>query len=190
MGRMFGFAYGEKENGAVFSHMSVMFANALYQRGFVQEGYKALQALADTSLNFKTSKIYPGIPEYFNSEGKGLYNYLTGAASWYMLTMVTEVFGVHGETGNMVICPKLVKEQFDTEGNAGICLYFAGKKFNIIYKNPQKLDYGEYIIKKAFCDKKTELKSGGTTVFMEREQILGMSSTEHQIEIELGSNSK
>ena len=107
-----------------------------------------------------------------------------------MLTMVTEVFGVHGETGNMVICPKLVKEQFDTEGNAGICLYFAGKKFNIIYKNPQKLDYGEYIIKKAFCDKKTGLKSGGTTVFMEREQILGMSSTEHQIEIELGSNSK
>ena len=31
---MFGFAYGEKENGAVFSHMTVMFAYALYQRGF------------------------------------------------------------------------------------------------------------------------------------------------------------
>ena len=34
LGRMFGFAYGEKENGAVFSHMTVMYANALYQRGF------------------------------------------------------------------------------------------------------------------------------------------------------------
>ena len=34
-GRMFGFAYGEKENGAVFSHMTVMYANALYQRGFI-----------------------------------------------------------------------------------------------------------------------------------------------------------
>ncbi|MCI8537808.1 MAG: cellobiose phosphorylase, partial [Oscillospiraceae bacterium] len=42
MGRMFGFAYGEKENGAVFSHMTVMYANALYRRGFVREGYKAL----------------------------------------------------------------------------------------------------------------------------------------------------
>ena len=42
LGRMFGFAYGEKENGAVFSHMTVMYANALYQRGFVREGYKAL----------------------------------------------------------------------------------------------------------------------------------------------------
>lgn len=32
LGRMFGFAYGEKENGAVFSHMAVMYANALYRR--------------------------------------------------------------------------------------------------------------------------------------------------------------
>ena len=35
-------AYGEKENGAVFSHMTVMYANALYQRGFVKEGYRAV----------------------------------------------------------------------------------------------------------------------------------------------------
>ncbi len=65
MGRMFGFAYGEKENGAVFSHMTVMYANALYRRGFVQEGWKALKTLADTALDFDTSHIYPGIPEYF-----------------------------------------------------------------------------------------------------------------------------
>ena len=42
LGRMFGFAYGEKENGAVFSHMTVMYANALYRRGFAREGWKAL----------------------------------------------------------------------------------------------------------------------------------------------------
>ncbi len=41
LGRMFGFAYGEKENGAVFSHMAVMYANALYRRGFAREGNKA-----------------------------------------------------------------------------------------------------------------------------------------------------
>ena len=50
LGRMFGFAYGEKENGAVFSHMAVMYANALYRRGFAQEGNKALQALLNLSL--------------------------------------------------------------------------------------------------------------------------------------------
>ena len=70
LGRMFGFAYGEKENGAVFSHMAVMYANALYRRGFVQEGWKALKTLADTALDFDTSHIYPGIPEYFRADGR------------------------------------------------------------------------------------------------------------------------
>ena len=33
---LFGFAYGTKENGAFFSHMNVMYATGLYQRGFCQ----------------------------------------------------------------------------------------------------------------------------------------------------------
>ena len=36
LGRMFGFAYGEKENGAVFSHMAVMYGNALYKNGYAK----------------------------------------------------------------------------------------------------------------------------------------------------------
>ena len=147
MGRMFGFAYGQKENGAVFSHMTVMYANALYTRGFVREGYKALQTLADTALDFNTSKIYPGIPEYFDANGRGLYHYLTGAASWYALTMVTEVFGVKGADGNLKMEPKLVKEQFDQEGKASIEIDFAGKRFEVIYRNPNKKDFGEYVVK-------------------------------------------
>ncbi|MDD5930989.1 MAG: cellobiose phosphorylase, partial [Oscillospiraceae bacterium] len=79
MGRMFGFAYGEKENGAVFCHMAVMYANALYRRGFAREGWKVLSALADTALDFETSRMYPGIPEYFRGDGRGMYPYLTGA---------------------------------------------------------------------------------------------------------------
>ena len=42
LGRCFGFAFGHKENGAMFSHMAVMYANALYQRGLIDEGYKVL----------------------------------------------------------------------------------------------------------------------------------------------------
>ena len=70
MGRMFGFAYGEKENGAVFCHMAVMYANALYRRGFANEGWKVLDALAHTALDFETSRMYPGIPEYFRGDGR------------------------------------------------------------------------------------------------------------------------
>lgn len=113
LGRMFGFAYGEKENGAVFSHMTVMYANALYQRGFIREGHKVLQTLLEAAMNFENSKMYPGLPEYFDNEGRGLYAYLTGAASWYMLTMITEVFGVKGDLGDLVIAPSLLPEQFD-----------------------------------------------------------------------------
>ena len=35
MGRAYGFAYGHKENGAVFSHMAVMYAYGLYQYDLV-----------------------------------------------------------------------------------------------------------------------------------------------------------
>ena len=150
MGRMFGFAYGEKENGAVFSHMTVMYANALYRRGFAREGYKALQTLADTALDFQTSRIFPGIPEYFNAGGRGMYHYLTGAASWYMLTVITEAFGVRGEKGDLAVAPKLMREQFDRSGTAAIELLFAGKSFRVTMVNLTGKDYGAYHIGKAY----------------------------------------
>lgn len=161
LGRMFGFAYGEKENGAVFSHMTVMYANALYQRGFVREGYKALQTLADTALRFEVSRMYPGIPEYFNGEGRGMYSYLTGAASWYMLTLITEVFGAKGELGNLILEPKLVKEQFDKDGVACVELEFAGKRLKICYENPTGKDAGEYKISEVLSEVPAEICSDG-----------------------------
>lgn len=182
MGRMFGFAYGEKENGAVFSHMTVMYANALYRRGFVKEGHQALRTLADTALDFETSKIYPGIPEYFNSEGRGVYHYLTGAASWYMMTMITEVFGVHGEAGSLAVRPKLMKSQFDEAKTAGIRLAFAGKKFEISYHNEEKLEYGEYRIGQADCDG-VPMKNTDCAAFMERKAIEALGDGLHQIHV-------
>ena len=85
LGRMFGFAYGSKENGAVFCHMAVMYAYALMQRGFKAQALKVIGSLIKQSLKFETSGIYPGIPEYFDINGRGMYPYLTGAASWLLL---------------------------------------------------------------------------------------------------------
>lgn len=186
LGRMFGFAYGEKENGAVFSHMTVMYANALYQRGFVKEGHKALFTLAENALNFETSKIYPGIPEYFDASGRGLYHYLTGAASWYMLTYITEVFGVKGKLGDLSVSPKLVKEQFDAEGNAELKLHFADKCFAIQIKNPEKLGYGEYKIKGAICDGTIELNNTSDYVSLGRDVIAGLDDSTHTVVVTLG----
>jgi cellobiose phosphorylase len=146
MGRCFGYAFGHKENGAMFSHMAVMYAYGLYERGFVREGFRVLDGIYRQSVNFAASRMYPGIPEYFNNRGRGMYPYLTGSASWYLLTLVTQVFGVYGILGDLVIDPKLVREQFDNHGEAGLTTLFAGRLLEIIYQNPTDLDFGNYRI--------------------------------------------
>ena len=185
MGRMFGFAYGEKENGAVFSHMTVMYANALYRRGFVKEGWKALKTLADTALDFDTSHIYPGIPEYFRSDGRGMYQYLTGAASWFMMTMITEVFGVRGEAGDLILYPRLLADQFDSDGIASISITFAGKHFDIIYENKNNKDFGTYTIGFAACDEAELSISEDSFATLSREMLSALSDETHRIIVKL-----
>lgn len=146
LGRAFGFAFGHKENGAMFSHMTVMYANALYKRGFVREGYEVLDSIYRLSVDFETSRMYPGIPEYINERGRGMYTYLTGSASWLLLTELTEVFGVKGYYGDLLLEPKLVKSQFNEKGEASVETLFAGRKFHIVYRNPKQSDYGNYRI--------------------------------------------
>ncbi len=147
MGRMFGFAYGQKENGAVFCHMAVMYANALYQRGYAKEGFKVIHSLYSHVCDVTKSKIYPGVPEYIDPKGRGVYHYLTGAASWLLLTVLTEMFGVKGAWGDLAFEPKLLKEQFDAQGQASVEHIFRGKKLCITYDNPEKKEYGEYHIR-------------------------------------------
>lgn len=146
LGRAFSFAYGEKENGAFFSHMVVMFANALYRRGFVDEGHEVFSSLYRMCLNTDVARIYPGIPEYFNGEGRGLYHYLTGSASWYLLTLVTQVMGVRGFWGDLLLAPKLMPDQFGTRGQVTVTTNFAGKCLKITYLNRSKRPYGQYKI--------------------------------------------
>jgi len=149
MGRMFGFAYGTKENGAVFSHMAVMYAYALYSCGHAREGWRVLKTLYQQCTSFSVSRILPGIPEYFDLEGRGMYPYLTGAASWFLMTMRTQVFGVHGEEGNLIIEPKLTAEQFDKNKEAEMQCRFRGRNLKILYRNSGMLEFGSYCLKEA-----------------------------------------
>ena len=178
LGRMFGFAYGQKENGAVFSHMTVMYGNALYQRGFVREGYKALHTLYEQSADFERSRIYPGIPEYFNAKGRGMYHYLTGAASWLMLTVVQQMFGIRGTFGSLLLEPKLLASQFDAMGRAEITITFAGRTFHIVYENLSQKDYGEYHIAQVL------LNGASQDALIKRELILSLPEEKiHEIKV-------
>ncbi|MFC1620681.1 GH36-type glycosyl hydrolase domain-containing protein [Candidatus Omnitrophota bacterium] len=171
LGRAFGFAYGEKENGSFFSHMNVMFAYALYKRGFAKQGFEVLNSIYKMCMNTSISKIYPGLPEYFNSEGRGMYHYLTGSASWFALTMLTQVFGIRGNMGDLLIDPKLTKEQFVKSTKISIDTNFAGRKIKTTYINPRKLDYGKYKIGKIVINEKITTKP-----LIKREELLKITS--------------
>ena len=60
------------------------------------------------------------------------------------MTMLTESFGVKGDAGNLKLEPKLLKEQFDEDGEATVSLKFADRALKVIYENPLRRDYGEY----------------------------------------------
>ena len=154
MGRAFGFAYGEKENGAVFCHMAVMYAYALYSRGFAREGFKVFDALYKQSVaeGPDGGRMYPGIPEYFNGTGRGMYPYLTGAASWAVMLVLKQMFGVSGRNGNLVLAPQLLSEQFDTDSKAEVTLYHNGEPLKVTYKNPGAKEFGTYKISKVIVN--------------------------------------
>ena len=134
MGRMFGFAYGQKENGSVFCHMATMFANSLYRRGFAEAGYKVIRAMYDHVRDIDRAGIYPGIPEYIDGNGRGVYHYLTGAGSWLAMTVLCEMFGIKGDQGDLVLQPKLMREQLDENGRASAEFVFAGRKLCVTYQ--------------------------------------------------------
>jgi cellobiose phosphorylase len=145
-GRGFALVYGEKETGAMFSHMATMFMNALYRRGFARQGYEVLTSIYSLCMDTERAKIYPGIPEYVTHEARGMYHYLTGSASWLLMTVLTQILGVRGDYGDLHIAPKLVREQFDDDGKAVARVRFRGKNLEVTYTNGAGKDHGEYRI--------------------------------------------
>ena len=131
LGRLFGFSYGDKENGAFFNHMNVMFANSLYKNGLIKEGSTAFNSLYKMSASDK-ALIYPCLPEYFNSRGQGLYSYLTGSASWYIYTLIQEILGIKFKAGGLLLAPKLLPGNFFGK-SISLTFPWAGKKVCLTY---------------------------------------------------------
>ena len=189
LGRAFSFSYGDKENGAVFSHMVVMFAYALYKQGYSQEGWKALSSLYKMAADTSKSRIYPCLPEYFDLEGKGMYSYLTGSASWFMLTLLTQSFGVKGQDGDLLIEPKLTAEQFKASSKLSVSRVFAGRKLKIVFSNPQRLEAGKYRIKGFLLNGERIPVEAAPRVVLTREVIISLPKEKlNLIEIHLGQD--
>jgi cellobiose phosphorylase len=142
LGRAFSFSYGEKENGAVFSHMTVMYAFALYQRRRSNAGRAVWDGLYRMAMNQDVARIFPCLPEYFNAQGRGMYCYLTGSASWLVYLMLTQVYGVRGDCGNLRLDPQLTARDFGREKITGVTTSFAGRRLRIRYQRSGRRDPG------------------------------------------------
>jgi len=153
LGRAFGFSYGDKENGAFFSHMIIMLSFALYSRGFIKEGSEVINSIYKMSTS-KQAQIYPGLAEYYNNEGKGLYLYLTGSASWHMHTLIEEILGIKFCLGNLYINPKLNSSNF-YKNTIDVEYPLKNKILKVSYlrKGPEKKT-NTYKIRKVLLDNK------------------------------------
>lgn len=189
-GRLTGFIFGHKEHGGKWMQQNVMYMYGLYKRGFVKEGYEVYKDVYKLCNDSANAKIFPGIPSYFESDNHGAYHYLTGSATWLMLALVTQVFGVRGEYGNLKIEPKLTKEQFINDNEAAISCNFQKKKLKVIFQNPDKLDWSEYKITEInvnggiFSDTIAEDKK--SVVFSKEKFNKAFNQEENVIEITLG----
>ncbi|MFH0826353.1 MAG: cellobiose phosphorylase [Candidatus Omnitrophota bacterium] len=187
LGRAFSFVYGDKENGAFFNHMIVMWAFALYGRGYVSEGWKVLSSIYRMALDTQKSRIYPCLPEYFDIEGKGMYAYLTGSASWFVLTLLTQVFGVKAKNGDLLIEPKFSSVQFKDTSVLRIRRNFCLRILEVSFFNPKRLGYPRYKIIKAELNSHPIPAPASPRMLIKRNVIQRLSSNKlNKINIYLG----
>ncbi len=146
IGRITGFVYGHKEHGSKWMQQNIMFMYGLYQRKMPQLAYPLFKEIMHLSTDSQTNLIFPGLPSYFDPENRGAYAYLTGSAAWMLLSLTTQMFGVRGQKGNLMIHPQLHSEQFTTAGQATITCNFMNKRIKVSYLNPEKVSFGSYEI--------------------------------------------
>jgi cellobiose phosphorylase len=154
-GRITGFSYGHKEHGGIWMQQNVMYMYGLYLRNFVREGYQVYCDIYKLCNTSETAKTYPGIPSYFEPDGHGSYMYLTGSATWLTLTLVTQMYGIRGENGNLLINPKLTKEQFFETDSLILFCNFQEFTIEVSYQNKNKKEWNMYSIKEVQVNGKT-----------------------------------
>lgn len=187
LGRAFAYAYGHKENGSMFSHMQMLYIYALYTKGFASEAWRQCDALYRHCCDFEHARVYPGVPEYFEPCGKGVYHYLTGAASWLMYTVLTQIFGVRGDFGDLVIDPKLMSSQFDANGRAEVSAMFANRDLRIVFLNEDRKDYGKYHIDRVTLEgAELPCAAFGSGVVIDRDEVVALSTSRvHRLQVYL-----
>ncbi len=133
VGRLTGFVYGYKEHGSKWLQQNVMLAYAMYTRGFNEFANQIIFDVFQLATDSATSKIFPGVPSYLEIGDRGAYAYLTGSSAWMMLSLTSQMFGVRGKKGDLILEPRIRPELFNEQGEASIELTFHEKRIRVVY---------------------------------------------------------
>jgi len=96
---------------------------------------------------------------------------LTGSASWYIYTIITQSFGIKGDLGNIILEPKLVKKQFGKNRSIKIKLPLNKKNIVLEYINKNKKDWPKYNIISAEINGKLFKDIGTKKLIIPQNQI-------------------
>jgi hypothetical protein len=101
------------------------------------------------------------------------------------MTVLTEMFGIKGDFGDMMIEPKLLACQFDKKGMAGIRSYFAQKKITVIYENIEHKEFGDYKVEEIYINEKRYYWKSSKPIVEKKELEVLKSDMEHVIRVKL-----
>ncbi len=106
---------GVRENGGQYTHAAIWLAAACLQRGETELGWRLLKMLLPGG---RDEEIYQAEPfvlaadVYANPDmpGRGGWSWYTGAAGWFLRTVLEKLLGVRSEGGKPVVEPNLPAE--------------------------------------------------------------------------------
>jgi cellobiose phosphorylase len=93
-----------------------------------------------------------------------------------VLTTITQVFGIKGQGGDLLIEPRLSAEQFRDASSISISRTFAGKKLKINFSNPKKVAWPKYRIIKANLNGRNISPKDQSSIIIQRKAILKLLS--------------
>ncbi len=154
LGRLTGFVYGYKEHGSKWMQQNLMLAYGLCKRGFNADASQLLQEVYQLATDSARSKIFPGVPSYFEPGDRGAYAYLSGSSAWLLLSLTTQLFGIRGEEGQLCFHPKLDRQFFGDQDIVSIQTTFKNKKLMVYY----------HLIEEATSFRIKEMKINGKSI--------------------------
>jgi cellobiose phosphorylase len=186
IGRITGFVYGYKEHGSKWMQQNIMFMYGLFKRGKLDYGHEMLQDILSISQNSSAAKTFPGIASFYEPDNRGAYMYLTGSSTWIFLSLLTQIFGVRGEKGDLLINPKLSDWFFDENGEANVQCAFQNQRISLTYINKQSIPTKGLQISKVEVDGKLFYSGKSDKVQIDQAYIRAFDKDLLYIEVSLG----